>query len=224
MDELSVKCLLYTDDQIIIAPSACELKEMVNKKNVSLKKRCMKANVGKTKVMVFEGGESTTECDILIEGEDIERRVSARNKVNGALLAFIDSKSISRKERLAIRNEVLIPTLMNGTECWVWQKKNESRINAVVIRSLRSMCGASWKDRCRNSYVRERCGLKEDVVTRVGRGMLRWFGRQKMNESSLIKQIYRVNVCDGKVGEDCPRKSYAVHIVGISKDSQILSF
>ncbi|GBP81485.1 hypothetical protein EVAR_86166_1 [Eumeta japonica] len=37
------------------------------------------------------------------------------------------------------------------------------------MRSLRSMCGVSWKDRCRNSDVRERCDLKEDVVTRVER-------------------------------------------------------
>ncbi|GBP47352.1 hypothetical protein EVAR_38953_1 [Eumeta japonica] len=28
MDELSVKCLLYADDQVILAPSVCELQEM----------------------------------------------------------------------------------------------------------------------------------------------------------------------------------------------------
>ncbi|GBP38634.1 hypothetical protein EVAR_27820_1 [Eumeta japonica] len=32
-----------------------------------VKKRCMKANVGKTEVMVFERGESMTEYNILIE-------------------------------------------------------------------------------------------------------------------------------------------------------------
>ncbi|GBP40489.1 hypothetical protein EVAR_30547_1 [Eumeta japonica] len=31
------------------------------------------------------------------------------------------------------------------------------------------MCEVSLKDRCRNDDVRERCGLKEDVVTRVER-------------------------------------------------------
>ncbi|GBP06051.1 Alpha-tocopherol transfer protein-like [Eumeta japonica] len=35
------------------------------------------------------------------------------------------------------------------------------------MRSLRNMYGVPLKDRCRNSDVRERCGLKEDVVTRV---------------------------------------------------------
>ncbi|GBP85578.1 hypothetical protein EVAR_64569_1 [Eumeta japonica] len=62
----------------------------------------------------------------------------------------------------------------------------------------------------------ERCGLKEDVVTRVEKGMLRWFGHlERMNESRLTKQIYRVNVWDGKVGNDRPRKSYVDYISGI---------
>ncbi|GBP84486.1 hypothetical protein EVAR_100753_1 [Eumeta japonica] len=33
-----------------------------------------------------------------------------------------------------------MPTLMHGSKSWVWQKKNVSRINAVQMRSLRSVC------------------------------------------------------------------------------------
>ncbi|GBP79407.1 hypothetical protein EVAR_61832_1 [Eumeta japonica] len=41
--------------------------------------------------------------------------------------------------------------------------------------------------------------LKEDVVTRVERGMLWWFGhRERMNENRPTKQMYRAKVCDGK--------------------------
>ncbi|GBP32918.1 hypothetical protein EVAR_20095_1 [Eumeta japonica] len=49
MDELSVKCLLYSDDQVILALSACGPQEMVNKMNGSVKKRSIKTNVWKTK-------------------------------------------------------------------------------------------------------------------------------------------------------------------------------
>ncbi|GBP44592.1 hypothetical protein EVAR_75049_1 [Eumeta japonica] len=38
VDELSVKCLLYPDDQVIFGPSACGLQAMVNKMNDSIKK------------------------------------------------------------------------------------------------------------------------------------------------------------------------------------------
>ncbi|GBP27409.1 hypothetical protein EVAR_17109_1 [Eumeta japonica] len=51
---------------------ACGLQKMVNKIIDSVKKRGMKVNVDKTKVMVFEGGEITSECEIFI-GEKVEQ-------------------------------------------------------------------------------------------------------------------------------------------------------
>ncbi|GBP06375.1 hypothetical protein EVAR_4531_1 [Eumeta japonica] len=41
--------------------------------NDAVKKRGVKVNAGKTKVMVFERGEGTTACDILIDGEKVEQ-------------------------------------------------------------------------------------------------------------------------------------------------------
>ncbi|GBP26687.1 hypothetical protein EVAR_23458_1 [Eumeta japonica] len=86
------------------------------------------------------------------------------------------------------------------------------------------MCGVSRKDRCRNSDVRERRDLKEEVVTRVKRGMSRRFGHlDRMSESGLTKQIYRANVCDGKVGKGRPRKFCVDHIDSTLKKGQIFS-
>ncbi|GBP40274.1 hypothetical protein EVAR_83964_1 [Eumeta japonica] len=42
MRELYVKCLLYADDEVILAPSVCGLQDMVTKMNDSVKKRSMK--------------------------------------------------------------------------------------------------------------------------------------------------------------------------------------
>ncbi|GBP15383.1 hypothetical protein EVAR_80557_1 [Eumeta japonica] len=130
----------------------------------SVKKRDVKVNVGKTKVMVFERVKSTTECEILMKSEKVEQAKE-----------FVYLSSLFTNE---------------------------------------SMCGVPQKDRCRNSDVRERCGWKEEVETRVERGMLRWFGHlESMNESRLTKQIYRANVCDGKVDKGRTRKFYAELLV-----------
>ncbi|GBP86364.1 hypothetical protein EVAR_62726_1 [Eumeta japonica] len=73
MNELSIKCFLFADDQVVLVPSACEQQEVVNKMNDSVKKKGIKVNVSKTKMMAFERGESTIECDLVIEGEKVEQ-------------------------------------------------------------------------------------------------------------------------------------------------------
>ncbi|GBP04047.1 hypothetical protein EVAR_74803_1 [Eumeta japonica] len=100
LDELSVKFFPCVDDQVILVPSASGLQEMVNKMNDSVKKRGTKVNVG-VKVMVIEGGESTTGCDILIESQaviehpawtilnDIDCGESAIDRIIGGKIASI---------------------------------------------------------------------------------------------------------------------------------------
>ncbi|GBP73471.1 hypothetical protein EVAR_53900_1 [Eumeta japonica] len=62
---------------------------MVNKINDSVKKRAMKENVGKTKVMDFERDENTTECDILIDGEPKPSR-SCPGRLSRFMVAVAD--------------------------------------------------------------------------------------------------------------------------------------
>ncbi|GBP14649.1 hypothetical protein EVAR_93518_1 [Eumeta japonica] len=52
MDVLSVKCLVYAKDQVILVMSAGGLQEMVTKMNDSVKNRGTKVNVSKTKLVV----------------------------------------------------------------------------------------------------------------------------------------------------------------------------
>jgi hypothetical protein len=57
MGELLLKCLLYADDQVLIASSEKELQEMVTCMNDSLKCKGMNVKVNKT-MMVFEKEEN----------------------------------------------------------------------------------------------------------------------------------------------------------------------
>ncbi|GBP75899.1 hypothetical protein EVAR_11011_1 [Eumeta japonica] len=116
---------------------------------------------------MFEKGESTTECDILIEGEKVEQAKEfvclgnlftndgkhdrdIETRVNEALLAIMNSKTLSRQARLAIHSGILISTLMYGGESWIWQKKSK---------------GGSMQWRCDRFVVCVECLEKIDVKT-----------------------------------------------------------
>jgi hypothetical protein len=48
-------------------------------------------------------------------------------------------------------------------------KKYVSRMNEVELRALRSMIGVKLSDRVRNEVIRDECGVKDDVVTKMRR-------------------------------------------------------
>ena len=61
---------------------------------------------------------------------------------NGALKTIIAHKNMSTEAKMALHNGVLVPTLMYGSEAWTWQKKDETKLNAVEMRSQKNV----WKN------------------------------------------------------------------------------
>jgi hypothetical protein len=51
------------------------------------------------------------------------------------------------------------------------------------------MIGVNMSDRVRNKVIRKECGVKEDVVTKIEKYMLRWFGHVERMEWILTKEI-----------------------------------
>jgi hypothetical protein len=149
--------------------------------------------------------------------------VYAGNIVNGALHAFMGSRVVSKKAKLAVQSGVLLPTLMYGSESWVWQKKHTSRVNAVEMRALRSTIGVKLSDSVRNEVIREECGVKEDVVTKIKKNMLRWFGHvERMDGRTLTKQIYEADV-GGNAGSGRPGRLFLDQIGEVLEKSQVKS-
>ena len=62
-------------------------------------------------------------------------------------------------------------------------------------------------DRVSNEVIRKRCGLKDDIVTRIEKGMLRWFGHlERMNERRITKEIYIVRMWKERLHKGDPEK------------------
>jgi hypothetical protein len=58
-----------------------------------------------------------------------------------------------------------------------------------------------------NEVIRDECGVKEDVVTKIEKNMLRWFGHiERMDERRLTKEVYEADV-GGNAGRERSRQT-----------------
>jgi hypothetical protein len=70
---------------------------------------------------------------------------------------------------------------------------------------------------------REECGVKEDVVTKIEKNMLRWFGHvEKMDERKLTKEIYEADV-GGNVGRGRPKRTFLDQVGEVLEKGQVRS-
>ena len=96
----------------------------------------------------------------------MKRYIGAGNRINGSLAALMTRRNVSTAARLPVHNAVLVPALLYGSETWVLQKKNESKVNAVDMRSLRRIYTVSLVYLIRNEEIHRMAGTSDDVTVR----------------------------------------------------------
>jgi hypothetical protein len=85
------------------------------------------------------------------------------------------------------------------------------------------MIGVKLSDRVRNDVIREECGVKEDVVTKIEKNMLIWFGHlERLDERRLTKEIYKANL-GGIAGRGRPSRTFLDQIGEVSEKGQVKS-
>ncbi len=92
-----------------------------------------------------------------MEGEVIE--ITAKGKsVRGSLTRVMKGRnvSVSMEVKRGLRNSVLLPTLMHGSEMWTWSRAQQSRVRAVEMSYLRGACGVTRWDGDSKESVYER--------------------------------------------------------------------
>ena len=112
---------------------------------------------------------------------------------------------------------------MYGSESWTVNEREVNKVCTVEMAHLRSMTGKTLKDRVRNEWVLNECGVKESVKVKVQRSVMRWFGHiERMNEDRLTKRVYKGNVT-GKRGRGRPRKQWIDQINEIANEWNLQS-
>jgi hypothetical protein len=227
--EWRIPCLLYADDLVLCGESEESLERLVERFGRVCKRRGLKVNVDKSKVMVMS--EEHTRCQIMLDGEQLEqvsefkylgymldekgmddaecgRKVSSGRKVAGAIRSLVNVKGLSLACSRVLHESMLVPVLMYGSETMVWNPKYRSKVQAVQMDNLRGVLGIRRTDKMRNEYIREVCGVDKGVIERINESMLRWFGHvERMDGNRLVKRMYS-SECVGNRPVGRPKKRW----------------
>lgn len=202
----------FADDLLVYARNVNDLQVNLSIWETALKKRNMRINAEKTKVMsigkhdrkivtyidgkVIEQVEIFKYLGISIHQEgkeeaEINNRIESGIKLYYAMnKAFITKREISKKAKITVFNTIFKPILTYGSESWILNNQTKSKIQALEMRYLRAVKGVTRRDRIKNEKIREELGV-EPILQSIERQKLKWFGHMtRMEEERLAKRVW----------------------------------
>ena len=210
--------LLFADDTVVVADSEEKLCQLVNEFGRVCKRRKLRVNVGKSKVMRCTNGEDGNRLNVVLDGEvleevsqfkylgsviaadggveaDVRHRVNEGCKVLGAMNGLMKNRGLEMDVKRVLYEKVVVPTVTYGSELWGMKVSERRRLNVFEMKCLRSMAGVTRWDRLRNEVVRERTGVRKELAARVDMNVLRWFGHLvRMDNERLTKRVLNASV------------------------------
>ena len=220
-EELRLKQLLFADDTALVAATENGLVRLVEEFGKVCKRRKLKVNVGKSKVMrcarvagarlnVKLNGEELEQVEyfkylgstISREGgeeAEIKARVTEAGKVLGGMNRLFVNKALKMNIKRMLYEGIVVPTALYGAETWSMREADRKRLNSMEMRCLRRMCKVSrvdqYRNGIRNTEIRRRTGVTRDLAGRADQSMLRWFGHvERMEGDKLVKKVVRSRV------------------------------
>merc|ERR1712121_55348 len=191
--------LLFADDTALVAESAEQLQCLVQEFGRVCKRRKLRVNVGKSKVMRIGGSEEPEMLNIRLNGDMVEvvdsfkylgscfssdggvkgdvcMRIQEGVKAFGAMKKVWNERNVTLGVKRELYERIVVPTVMYGSETWAMRAEEKNKLDVTEMNCLRSMCGVTRRDRVRNEVVRRRVGVSETLSKRVERKVLKWFG------------------------------------------------
>ena len=158
--------LLHADDLVLCGESEENLRAMVERFAEVYKRRSLKVNIGKSKVMVL-GGEEGLECEVCEDGIRLEHvlvfkylkcvldesgtdEAECRRRVAGDIMSLVNARSLQVECAMVLYESLLVPVLTYVSETMIGREKERSKIRAVQMDNLRGLLGIRKMDKVPN--------------------------------------------------------------------------
>ena len=223
-----VSNLRYADDTALCADSHEEIVTLLNNINEEGKRKNMKLNAKKTKVMHIGKGQYN---DIDIDGEtlekvlefiylgscktsdgdckpDIMRRI-ARAKAKMVELENIwRDRDLSTALKLRIMKVLVWTTVNYGAEGWTLRAEEKKKIQSAEMWFYQRLLNITWKNKRTHESILKELKIKRELFGNIVKRKLTFFGHTiRNNKCRLVSDIIQGKI-EGKRGRGRPRISF----------------
>lgn len=143
------------------------------------------------KNFIYLGSEVTSDNNTSVE---VKRRIVLANRCLFSLNRLFRSTQLSRKTKIKLYNELVLPVLLYGAECWNLTSEDERVLSVFERKVLRMIFGAlcvegEWRIR----YNHELYQLYEhpNIADKIRTKRLRWAGHLvRMDDNAPAKRVF----------------------------------
>ena len=142
---------LYADNLVLSGELEEHLKPMVGWFAEVCRRRGLKVNGGKSKVLVLNG-EERLECEVptdriclehvlefkhlgpcVLDESEFSRKVASERRVAGAIRSLVNARDLQLQCARVLHETLLVSVLMYSSGTMLWKEKERSRVRAIKI-------------------------------------------------------------------------------------------
>ena len=219
------KCnnLRFADDISLITENESDLQTLVDLLQESSKRFGLKISTAKTEIQCISRN-SVVSMSIKIDDtelkqvedftylggvissdgrceHDIGRRIGLATGAASALNTIWASKEIRNDTKVRVYETLVLSILLYNSETWTLKEVDKNRLRVFEMSILRRICGVTLRDRWRNDDIRVLLRIELDIVARIQRRRLTYFG----HILRMKKERWPYIILNGRVHGTRPR-------------------
>ena len=159
--------LLYADDLVLYGESEQDLRAMVGRFAEVCRRRGLKVNAGKCKVMVLGRGEGL-ECVVLSRRDtfryesgtdeaECSRKMANWMRAAGGFGSPVNARNLQLQCARVLHELFLVPVLTYDSEMMIYREKEMSRNRTLQMKNLKGLIGIKRMDKISNARKSQLC-------------------------------------------------------------------
>jgi hypothetical protein len=154
---------------------------------------------------VYLGGNMSEDAST---DQDLRKRIGLACGAMQNLSCIWKSNDISNNTKTRVYETLVLSILLYNSETWILREADKSKLRVFEMNCLRKIQGVTRKDRKRNDDIRRELGMEIDVVQRIQKKRLGYFGHVVRIKSERLPNVALFGQVHGTRRRGRPKKRW----------------